>query len=383
MNIEAEPLEILRRRTSVKWTEYPPEVLPLFVAEMDYPLAPGLSRVLHERIAASDSGYVGSPGELPAAFADFAERRWGWRPGLGGIRTTTDVSVAIVETLRQAIEPGDGVVITTPVYPPFVDFVIEAGGVVVDVPLVEAVDRPGGYALDLAGIDRAFAAGARVMLLCHPHNPLGIIHPADDLGTLAASAARHDVIVISDEIHAPLVHAGQTFTPFLSISDAARAQTVTVTSASKAFNLAGFKCALMIAESERTVALLDAMSFEVGARTSILGLHASVARFREDEEWLDGTIAAIQASSELLATLLAAMLPEVAYRPPRAGFLAWLDFRALGWGDAPAERILADAKVALVPGLDFGPAGAGFARLNLACSPEVLTEAIQRISKLR
>ena len=383
MNIEAEPLEILRRRTSVKWTEYPPEVLPLFVAEMDYPLAPGLSRVLHERIAASDSGYVGSPGELPAAFADFAERRWGWRPGLGGIRTTTDVSVAIVETLRQAIEPGDGVVITTPVYPPFVDFVIEAGGVVVDVPLVEAVDRPGGYALDLAGIDRAFAAGARVMLLCHPHNPLGIIHPADDLGTLAASAARHAVIVISDEIHAPLVHAGQTFTPFLSISDAARAQTVTVTSASKAFNLAGFKCALMIAESERTVALLDAMSFEVGARTSILGLHASVAGFREDEEWLDGTIAAIQASSELLATLLAAMLPEVAYRPPRAGFLAWLDFRALGWGDAPAERILADAKVALVPGLDFGPAGAGFARLNLACSPEVLTEAIQRISKLR
>jgi len=268
MNVEAEPLEILRHRTSVKWTQYPSEVLPLFVAEMDYPLAPGLSRVLHERIAASDSGYVGSPGELPAVFADFAERRWGWRPGLGGIRTTTDVSVAIVETLRQAIRPGDGVVITTPVYPPFVDFIAEAGGVVVDVPLLGATDRPSGYALDLDGIDRAFAAGARAMLLCHPHNPLGLIHPAEDLEAVAASAARHDVLVISDEIHAPLVHTGQSFTPFLSISDAARAQTVTVTSASKGFNLAGFKCALMIAESERTAALLDAMSFEVGARTS-------------------------------------------------------------------------------------------------------------------
>ena len=161
MIVEAEPLETLRRRTSVKWTEYPPDVLPLFVAEMDYPLAPGLSRVLHERIAASDSGYVGSPGELSGVFADFAERRWGWRPGLGGIRTTTDVSVAIVETLRQAIRPGDGVVITTPVYPPFVSFIGEAGGVVVDVPLLDAADRPSGYALDLNGIDSAFAAGAR------------------------------------------------------------------------------------------------------------------------------------------------------------------------------------------------------------------------------
>jgi len=383
MNVEAEPLETLRNRTSVKWTEYPPEVLPLFVAEMDYPLAPGLSRALHERIAASDSGYVGSLGELPAVFADFAERRWGWRPGLDGIRTTTDVSVAIVETLRQAIRPGDGVVITTPVYPPFVSFIAEAGGVVVDVPLRAAADRPSGYALDLDGIDRAFAAGARAMLLCHPHNPLGLIHPAADLETLAASAARHDVIVISDEIHAPLVHSGQAFTPFLSISDAARAQTVTVTSASKGFNLAGFKCAMMIAESERTLAMLDAMSFEVGARTSILGLHASVAGFRDDGEWLDGAIAAIEASSALLATLLAAKLPGVGYRPPRAGFLAWLDFRALGWGDDPAGRILDEAKVALVPGLDFGAAGAGFARLNLACSAEVLTEAIERIAMIR
>lgn len=383
MNVEAEPLETLRRRTSVKWTEYPPDVLPLFVAEMDYPLAPALSRVLHERIAASDSGYVGGPGGLPAAFADFAERRWGWRPGLSGTRTTTDVSVAIVETLRQAIRPGEGVVITSPVYPPFVSFIAEAGGVVVDVPLLEGADRPSGYALDLDGIESAFAAGARAMLLCHPHNPLGLIHPADDLETLAASAARHDVIVISDEIHAPLVHAGQSFTPFLSVSDAARTQAVTVTSASKGFNLAGFKCALMIAESERTVAMLDAMSFEVGARTSILGLHASIAAFRDDEEWLDGAIAAIEASAGLLADLLAARLPDVVYRPPLAGFLAWLDFRSLDWGDDPAARILEEARVALVPGPDFGAGGAGFARLNLACSPEVLTDAVERIAALR
>ena len=384
MDVIAEPLATLRHRTSEKWTAYPAEVLPLFVAEMDYPLAPGISRVLHERIAASDSGYVGSPGELPAAFADFADARWGWRPALDGIRTTTDVSVAIVETLRQAVSPGDGIVITTPVYPPFREFIREVGAVVINVPLLGDSSRAGGYRLDLAGLDAAFADGSvRAMLLCHPHNPLGLIHPAEELSALADSALRHRVTVISDEIHSPLVHAVETFTPFLMVSDAAREVGVTVTSASKGFNLAGFKCALLIAESERSLALLDAMSFEVGARTSILGLHASITGFRDDVEWLDGTIAAIERSSALLTELVAEKVPGVGYRPPRAGFLAWLDFRGLAWGDDPAARILDEAKVALVSGPHFGLGGAGFARLNLACSPEVLTEAINRIAALR
>jgi cystathionine beta-lyase len=383
MDVTAEPLDTLRLRTSEKWTAYPAEVLPLFVAEMDYPLAPGISRVLHERIAASDSGYVGSPGELPAAYAGFAADRWGWRPALAGIRTTTDVSVAIVETLRQVTEPGDRVIITTPVYPPFREFVREVGGVVVDVPLLVDATRACGYRLDLAGLDAAFAEGATAMLLCHPHNPLGLIHPADELSTLADSALRHGVTVISDEIHSPLVHAGEPFTPFLTVSDAAREVGITVTSASKGFNLAGFKCALLIAESSRSIAVLDAMSFEVGARTSILGLHASIAGFRDDVAWLDGAIAAIEQSSALLTRLLDEQLPSVGYRPPSAGFLAWLDFRALGWGEDPAAKILDEAQVALVPGPHFGPGGAGFARLNLACSPEVLTEAIHRIAALR
>jgi cystathionine beta-lyase len=381
--VTAEPLEALRLRTSEKWREYPADVLPLFVAEMDYPLAPGVTRVLHERIAASDSGYVGSPGELPAVYADFADQRWGWRPELAGIRTTTDVSVAIVETLRQVTRPGDGIIITSPVYPPFREFIREVGGVVVDVPLLAAPDRPGGHALDLDGLEAAFAAGASAMLLCHPHNPLGLIHAVDELAAIAESAARHRVTVISDEIHSPLVFPGETFTPFLTISDAAREWGITVTSASKGFNLAGFKCALMIAESERGSAVLDAMSFEVGARTSILGLHASIAAFRDDRAWLDGAIAAIQESSALLSELLAEHLPSVGYRPPRAGFLAWLDFRELGWGDDPAQRILDEARVALVRGPDFGARGAGHARLNLACSAEVLTEAISRIASIR
>lgn len=377
MHVDAEPLETLRLRTSAKWQLFPPDVLPLFVAEMDYPLAPAVIRTLHERIAASDSGYVASPQPLGVAFAGFADRRWGWRLDPAGVRMTTDVSVGIVETLRGVIAPGDGVVITSPVYAPFGDLVREAGGTVVDVPLAP------DYALDLGGIDAALGAGARAVLLSNPHNPLGHPHDAASLAGLAELAARHGAFVVSDEIHGPLVHDASRFVPFLSVSDAAREWGVTVTSASKSFNLAGFKCALMVAASERALAVLDAMYEEVTYRTSILGFHASVAAFTEGDDWLDGALAAIARSSELLTDLLAAELPEVRYTPPAASYLAWLDARDLGWGDDPAQRALDVARVALNSGVSFGPAGAGFMRLNLACHADVLREAVRRLAAAR
>lgn len=376
MDVSAEPLDRLRLRTSEKWRAYPPDVLPLFVAEMDYPLAPVVARRLHDLIDLSDSGYVSSPAALGAAFAGFAERHWGWRLDPSTVRATTDVSVGIVETLRRVIRPGDGVVICSPVYAPFFDMVTEAGGVVVDVPL-------GEDGIDAEAIDAALAAGARAVLNSNPHNPLGLVHTRDALERLADVAARHGVHVVSDEIHGPLVHDAGAFIPFLSVSDAAREWGVTITSASKAFNLAGFKCALMIAASERGLAVLDGMPDEVFFRTSIVGFHASIAAFTDGDEWLAGAVRAITASSELLGELLAEQLPEVTFTPPRASYLAWLDFRALGWGDDPAQRALEVARVALNSGRTFGPSGAGFARLNLACSAEVLTEAVRRLAAAR
>jgi cystathionine beta-lyase len=377
MHVEAESLERLRRRTSAKWRSFPVDVLPLFVAEMDYPLAPPIVRRLQELIELNDSGYVASPDELAVAFAGFADRRWGWRVDPSGIRTTTDVSVGIVETLRAVIAPGDAVVISSPIYAPFGELVEEAGGVVVDVPLRD------DYSFDLPALDAALAAGARAVLISNPHNPLGFPHSAESLAALAELTAAHGAWVVSDEIHGPLVHAGHEFTPYLSVSDAARAWGVTVTSASKAFNLAGFKCALMVSASPQALAVLDGMYDEVAFRTSIVGYHASVAAFAESDEWLDGAIAAIDRSGALLAQLLASHLPEVRYSPPRASYLAWLDCRALGWGEDPAAHALEVARVALNPGLEFGPSGAGYARLNLACSPEVLTEAIRRLAAAR
>jgi cystathionine beta-lyase len=377
--LHAEPLEALRARTSEKWRSYPADVLPLFVAEMDYPLAPPVAAAIIDRVNASDTGYAGSPGGLPDAFAGFAARSWGWSVDPARVRTTTDVSVTIVESLRQSISPGDGVVINPPVYHPFFELIPEAGGRVIDVPLV---DGGTGWALDLDGLERAFAAGARAFLLCNPHNPLGLVHSRHSLEAVAELAARYDVVVISDEIHGPLTREGVDFTPFLSVSEAARSVGIAVTSASKAWNLAGVKCAIMIAASDETTAILDRMPSEVGFRTSLLGLHASIAAFTEGEPWLADALAAVARSHELLRALLAERLPLVEFQPPEASYLAWLDFRALGWGDDPAARILSDAKVALNSGLSYGQQGAGFARLNVACSPEVMTDAVERISRL-
>lgn len=398
--VHAEPLAILRTRTSEKWTAHPADVLPLFVAEMDYPLAAPIITALVERVRASDTGYVGSPGPLAPAFVAFAQRKWGWEVDPQSIHTTTDVSVAIVETLRLAIAPGDAVVITPPVYPPFFDLVPEAGGVVVEVPLAGGADGtdPDGadntdtdagdtdgatWSLDLAALETQFAAGARAFLLCNPHNPLGLVHTRAQLEAVAALALKYGVTVVSDEIHGPLAHSDAEFVPFLSVSDAAREVGVAVTSASKAFNLAGTKCALMITASDRGEALLARLPAEVAFRTSLLGLHANVAAFTDGDAWLAGALRAIESNRQLLATLLAEKLPGVRFRMPRASYLAWLDCRDLNWGDDPAAHALDVARVALSPGQDFGTQGRGFMRLNFACSPAVLTEAVDRLAAAR
>ena len=373
--VHADPLSLLRARTSEKWRQYGPDVLPLFVAEMDFPLAAPVAEALIGRIRASDTGYAGSPGELPAAFADFAERTWGWRPPEQGIRTTTDVSVAITEVLRTVVGPGDAVVINPPVYPPFTSCVREVGGRVAAVPLV--ADADGVPSIDLDGLERAFdAGGVKAYILCHPHNPVGVVHPAAVLRRVAELAELYDVLVVSDEIHAPLTYAGG-FTPFLAVSDEAREVGITVTSASKGWNLAGLKCALMVAESTRSRWLLGSLPVEVGFRTSLLGLHGAVAAFRDGGPWLAGAMEALAANRRLLTELLAEHLPDVGYREPAATYLAWLDFRRAGWGEAPGARALAGG-VALSDGPTFGEPGRGHARLNFACSPEVLTEAITR-----
>lgn len=378
--LQALPIDELRQRSSTKWRRYPADVLPLFVAETDFPLAPAITARLARAVELGDTGYTPPEPGIREAYVGFAARRFGWDVEPRRIRTTCDVMMGVVELLRLVTTPGDRVIVTPPVYPPFYDGVPEAGCEVERVPLLETDDD---WALDLAGIEAAFAGGATAMLLCNPHNPTGTVHSAESLAALAEIADRHGAHIISDEIHAPLTQPGVVFTPFLAASDAAARVGLTVTSASKAFNLAGLKCALMITASDRTTAMVDALPDEVEWRTGLFGALAGVAAFEpESDAWLDSLLATLDANRRLLADLLAEHVPGARYRIPDAGYLAWVDLSALGWGDNPAVKILRDAKVALHFGPMFGVEGTGHVRVNIGCSPEVLREAVQRIGAL-
>ncbi|WP_136042036.1 MULTISPECIES: MalY/PatB family protein [unclassified Microbacterium] len=380
LQVKALPLAELRERSSEKWREYPADVLPLFVAETDFPLAPAISAALRRAVEIGDTGYVASRTPLAESFAAFANRRYGWLPDPARMRSTADVSMGIVEILRRVTQPGERIVVTPPVYPPFYDLVAEAGAEVERVPLRDTGTR---WELDLDGIRAAFEDGATAILLCNPHNPTGTVHDRDTLAALAELADEFGATVVSDEIHAPLAQPGTGFTPFLAVSDAAERVGYAVVSASKAFNLAGLKCALMVTADDATTDVVRGLPVEVEWRTGQFGLLAAVAAFSEESDpWLDGLLRSLDENRVLLEDLLAAHLPGARYRIPDAGYLAWIDLSALGWGGNPARRILRDAKVALHFGPAFGAEGAGHVRLNFGTSPEIITEAIERIAAL-
>jgi len=365
-------IERLRRRRSAKWSRYEADVLPAWVAEMDFPLAQPVKRALLEAIELDDCGYA-NPEELGAAFAEFVAQRHGWEVDPAAVSPAPDVVGALTSTLKAIAAPGDRVIVNTPVYHPFFAVVEEAGCELAEVPLA-------GTRLDLDGIERAFADGAAALILCSPHNPTGSVPSRNELEAIAGSAARHGAWVLADEIHAPLTLPGAEPVPFLTVSAAARACGIAFWSASKAFNLAGLRCAQIVTASPQAGTVIEQLPVSA-THCGHLGAVGSIAAFREGGGWLDAVLAVLDRNRALLAELLAARLPEVGYERPRAGYLAWLDLRALALGPDPSQPILERGRLALSPGPQFGPQGAGFARLNLGTSPALVEEAVERICR--
>lgn len=344
---------------------------------MDYPLAEPIRRALVEAIEQGDAGYAFAGG-LGEAFAPWAEARWGWRVAPTDVRLVADVVTGIAEILRVATAPGDGVVIEPPVYPPFASTIRAIGRVVVEAPLARGED---GWSLDLDAIERAYAGGARAHLLCSPHNPTGLVHAKETLARMAELADAHRVLVLSDEIHAPLAMPGSVHCPFPTTSPAAARRAIVLTSASKAWNVAGLKAAMMIGCSDEARAVLARLPPETPYHAGHFGVIASRAAFAEGDAWLASAIAILDRNRMLLADLLREHLPSVGYAPPAAGYLAWLDCRALGLGDDPARAFLDRGKVALSQGPTFGAQGKGFARLNIATTRGLLEEAVRRMAR--
>ncbi|GIF68599.1 cystathionine beta-lyase [Asanoa ishikariensis] len=365
------PIETLRQRRSAKWRFHPSDVLPLPVAEMDFDLAPPIQAALRSAIERSDTGYPAPVPTLSDALAGFAGERWGWEIDPASVTAVADVGVGVVELLRVLARPGDPVVICPPVYPPFFDWVPEAGGRVHEVPLADG-------RLDLPGLERAFATHPAAFVLCNPHNPVGRVHTRDELTEVVRLATAHGVPIVSDEIHAPLVLPGATFTPILTVPGAA-AVAVSLVSTSKAWNLAGLKCATIVTASPQMAALTDRLPPDTPWRIGHFGVLASVAAYTEGVPWLDQLLATLDARRALLGRLLAKRLPMVSWRPPDATFLAWLDCSAIS--AAPRDLFFEKGRVALEPGPRFGAQGSGHVRLNFGTSAEILEAAIDRMAR--
>jgi cystathionine beta-lyase len=371
--------EMLRRRRSAKWSRYPADVLPAWVAEMDFPLALPIKQALQTALDADDAGYA-FPGDLPGAFASWAADRWGWSVAPGDVFVVPDVVTGLFELLRVLTAEGDGVVIDPPVYPPFAGTIRGLGRVVIPAPLTRPTGPGGPFALDLAAIERAYARGARVHILCSPHNPAGIGYSPETLAKVAALAERHGVFVLSDELHAPLTLPGAKHTPFPQASEAARRRSIVLTSASKTWNLAGLKAALLVAGGDEGRRVLGRLPPEAPYHSGNLGVLAARAAFAAGEPWREEVVSLLDRNRRLLGELLATHLPAVRYVPMEAGYLAWLDCSALGLGDDPAEAFLTRGKVALSQGPTFGIEGKGFARLNIATTAPLLEEAVRRMA---
>ena len=375
MRILGADLETNRRRTSVKWQAFGADVLPLWVAEMDAtPAAPVVAEVV-DLMERGDTGYPW-PEPYVESFVAFAADLWAWTVAPSQVRTVTDVMVGVEEVTRLLLPDGGRVLFDDPAYDAFR---LHAENIRREHRRVRLT--PEGR-LDIQELERAFAAAAgegpgAVYWLCNPQNPTGTVPTRSELAALAEVAATHRVRVVSDEIHAPLVDDHADFVPYLSVDPTG----LTVTSPSKSFNLAGLKAGLVIAGDEATAELAQ-LHPVVSYAASHVAVRAHTAAYRDGRAWLEQVRGEIRDNRRHLSGLLRTHLPEVGWQHPRATYLAWLDVSRLHLGSQPALTLMKRARVAVSEGTGYGPAGEGHVRMNLATSPEIITEAVSRIHDL-
>ncbi len=356
---------------------HPPDVLPSFVAEMDFKVAPAIQDAIRDFVERQDYGYgqLTDPSQLSEAFAYWMQLRHGWQPDPAPTTALTDVVQGLVATISAFSEKGDGVIAQTPVYPPFLKSIEWTGRRLVDNPMLDDGTR---FVIDLDGFERA-AADASVVFVCNPQNPTGRVLERAELEGVAAIAAAHDLIIVADEIHADLVYPGLKHVPMETI-EAATTRTITLTSATKGFNIPGLRTAIAHFGTPELKMRFDARLPEhlLGAPSRI-GIAATIAAWRQGQSWLDDVMAYLYGNRRRVAEW--ATVHKLGHHMPEATYLAWLDCRGLSLdeGVSPYQHFLDRARVALSHGADFGEAGAGHVRLNFATSAETLEEILGRL----
>lgn len=380
LDLDAISIDSLRAAGGLKWTRFEDDVIGAFVAEMDFGTAPDVTDALHAAVDTGTFGYLPASlaEDMAVACAGWQAATYGWRVEPERIHPLADVIAGLEVAITHFSQPGSAVVLPTPAYMPFFEVPPRLGREIIEVPCLR--DESGRYRMDLDAIGAALAGRGNLLILCNPHNPIGRVYERDELLALADVVEASGGRVFSDEIHAPLVYAPAQHVPYASVSPVAAGHTVTATSASKAWNLPGLKCAQLIISNDRDAETWEPHAAVASHGASNLGVVANTAAFTHGRAWLDDVLGYLDGNRRALADLLAEHVPGAAYSPPDGTYLAWLDCRQLALGPFPADVFLARARVALVDGSRCG--APGHVRLNFATPRPILEEIVARMAKV-
>lgn len=374
-------VETLRGRRGIKWHRHGEDVIPAWIADMDFAVAEPVQRAIARLVEEGDYGYPHRVGgdRVEAAFADRMRERFGWQIDSALVVVVADLIQAILAAIVAFSEPGDGVVVQTPIYPPFLNAIATTGRRRVANPLADDGRR---LVVDAAGLRAAVDGGTRVLLLCNPHNPSGRVLERAELEAIGRVAVERDLVIVADEVHCDLLYAGARHVVLATLGEEVAERTVTINSASKSFNIPGLRCSVMHFGSDR---LLDRFRRAIPDRLlgapGIAGVDATVAAWRHGQPWLDAVMERLRINRDRVTAWAREEAPEIGHHPPEATYLAWLDCGRLALPGASAhEFFLHEARVALNDGGHFGPGCESCVRLNFATSAEILEELLSRMT---
>ncbi len=365
----------LRSLKGLKWSKYDPDILPAWVADMDFPPAPEVVSAIQEMVDLGDFGYRFHDADLLIpTWCDWIERSHGWRPQEDECRTFTSSMQALEAVMVLHSQPGDGVALFSPIYMPFRTAIEQAERRVIDIQL-----QGPDWKFDGERFTDALDPGTRVVLFCQPHNPTGHVYTQKEIDEFAAIVEDRDLIVISDEIWADITFDGIRHLSLFPNNRALRDRTITVGSASKAFNLAGARCCVAHVGPTATRVELDKFPDHYFGVNSSFGAAATVAAWTRAESWLQQVKETIERNRNYLHDRISKETSGIEMHLPEATYLAWLDFSKTNLSDNPSKELLEKAKVALEPGKKYGTQCGTFARLNFATSMEILELILDRI----
>ena len=362
---------------SIKWQKYGNDVIPLWVADMDFVCAGPIIKALHERVDHGIFGYGGPSEELKSVIRDRLKRLYGWDVPTEHIILVPGVVTSLNLAFQLFADPGESVLVQPPVYSHFITDPIYRGRTLIDVPLAKKGDT---YEIDFDAFEEAITARTRIHVLCNPHNPVGRVFRADELKRLAGICLRHNILICADEIHCDLLYPGYRHVPIATLDDEVAQHTITLMSPSKTFNLPGLSCSFAIISNDHLRETWIKGSTGLIHHVNIMGLTAALAGFRDGQEWLDQCLSYLKGNRDLLNEYVRERLPSISMTRMEGTYLAWLDCRQSGIRGNPFHFFLEGSRVALNDGAGYGKGGEGFVRLNLACSRKLLIDALERMA---